>query len=196
MNRERFDSLATSLGSGSTRRSLFGLLAAVPLAGVIAGVDTHEGSAKRKHHKKKRKGNKHTKKKKVFSVQISFTGSQLIPNNQQTHVQFNTIDHDQRGSVDLANGLIRAPFSGTFLVNSRMGWNGSTPGQRQALLVKNGTTIIAAGDGIAAGGGFVSAANTTVSLAAGDTISLDGLQNSGAPVDVSSAQLSVLLQRK
>jgi hypothetical protein len=194
MKTERFDTLATSFVSGSTRRRLFGLLTAVPLAGVIAGLNTYVGAAKRKHHKKK--GKKHTKKKKVFSVQISFTGSQLIPNNQQTHVQFNTIDHDQRGSVDLANGLIRAPFSGTFLVNSRMGWNGSTPGQRQALLVKNGTTIIAAGDGIAAGGGFVSAANTTVSLAAGDTISLDGLQNSGAPVDVSSAQLSVLLQRK
>jgi hypothetical protein len=194
MKTERFDTLATSFVSGSTRRRLFGLLTAVPLAGVIAGLDKYEGAAKRKHHKKK--GKKHTKKKKVFSVQISFTGSQLIPNNQQTHVQFNTIDHDQRGSVDLANGLIRAPFSGTFLVNSRMGWNGSTPGQRQALLVKNGATIIAAGDGIAAGGGFVSAANTTVSLAAGDTISLDGLQNSGAQVDVSSAQLSALLQRK
>jgi hypothetical protein len=199
MMNDRFETLTTSFMRGSTRRRLLALLTAVPVVGMLTGLDEHEGAAKRRHRKRKGKGKGKGKiKKKVFSAQMSFTGLQSIPSGTQTTVKFNQIDHDQRSTLDLATSHFRAPFAGTYLVNARMVWNGNgtTGGQRQAFLVQNDTSIVAAAQGIPAGVGFISAPSTTATLGAGETLSLAGLQDSGAPVDVSSAYLSILLQRR
>jgi hypothetical protein len=57
-------------------------------------------------------------------------------------------------------------------------------------------TTIAAADAIASSGGLIATPSSTAFLAAGDKISLQGLQTTGASVDVPAAVLSVLLQRK
>ena len=88
-------------------------------------------------------------------------------------------------------------MTGLYVVNAQMPWRGDAPGQRQGLLVKNDTTAIAVGEGIATSrGGFISYPTTTIFLAAGDRISLKALQTTGAAVDVPAAVLWILLQRK
>jgi hypothetical protein len=212
METDRNEAVVTSSPTGGTRRCLLTLLASVPLVGTLSVLEAEEGAAKRRrpharrhhrkhkkhHHKHHHQGNrKPTKHLKVVSVRMSFTGSQLIPSGTATRIQFNAIDADTNpSSVNLATSQFTAPFAGIYLVDAQVAWNGMTGGQRQAQLVKNATTVVAVGEGIPAGGGFISAPSTTVTLGAGETLAVFGLQSSGAPVEVPSAFLSILLQRR
>jgi len=202
METDRNEAVVRSAPTGGTRRRLLTCLSAVPLAGALAALGADDGAARRRHHHRQQKhhhqGNgKPNKNRHVISVRISFSGSQLLPSGTATRIAFNAIDADTNpSSVNLATSQFMAPFSGTYLVNAQVAWNGMTGGQRQAQLVKNATTVVAVGEGISAGGGVISAPSTTVSLGAGETITVVGLQTSGAPVEVPSAFLSILLQRR
>jgi hypothetical protein len=50
MDANRFDSLSRHLGSVETRRGLLRLVTALPLAGVLTGLDLEEGQTRRKRH--------------------------------------------------------------------------------------------------------------------------------------------------
>jgi hypothetical protein len=190
----RFKTLATPLPAEGTRRSLLALLTAIPLSGAFLGLNENTGVAKRRRRHKK----KHRKIPKIVTSRVTFTGSQMIPSGAQTLVQFNAIDYDTHPpSFDLTTSHFTAPYSGSYTVNVFLAWSGAAAGIRRVLLVKNETIVIGSGEGIPSGGSTLAAVSVTVRLRHGESLAAFCLQDSGAPVDVSSAVFSdVLIKRK
>jgi C1q domain len=202
---DRFNAVATSHSVRGTRRRLLALLTSLPVAAALTTLDDHNSEAKgggHKHHRhsghRKRKRKKHRRVPSLVTLRVLFTGSQLIPSGTQTAVQFNQIDYDTRpSSFDLATSRFTAPYSGNYTVNVMVAWRGNAIGRPQVLLMKNGTTVVASAEGIPSGKSTLAALNTAVVLRPGDTLTVFGLQDSGAPVEIFSVVLSaVLVKRK
>jgi hypothetical protein len=188
------EALATSLSVRGTRRWLLTLLSASPGVGVFIGLNDEAATAKR-HRKGKRKHNKRVPR--LVTARVTFTGSQLVPSDTQSLVQFNEIDYDTNPtSVNLTTSQLTVPYSGTYTVNVQVAWKGTSSGQRKVLLVRNNTTVVVTGAGIPAHDSILCAANTTANLRRGETLVVNGFQDSGSPVEIFSAVLSLVLVKR
>jgi hypothetical protein len=185
---------ANSLLVHGTRRRLLASLSASAVVGVFMGLRTEAGTAKRRR-KGTRKHNKRVPR--LVTARVTFTGSQSVPSDTQSLVQFNEIDYDTNpSSFNLTTSQLTVPYSGTYTVNVQVAWKGTASGQRKILLVKNNTTVVVIGAGIPAHESILSVANTTVNLRRGETLVVDGLQDSGTPVEIFSAVLSLVLVKR
>ena len=188
------ETLATSLMARGTRRQLLSTLSVLPVAGAVS-VPRDEAATAERRRKGKRKHNRRVPR--LVTARVAFTGSQSIPSDVQSLVQFNEIDYDTNpNSFNLTTSQFTAPYSGTYTVNVQVAWKGTSSGQRKVLLVRNDTTVVATGNGISSHGSILTVANATVTLRRGEILVVNGWQDSGAPVEIFSAVLSLVLVKR
>src|SRR4051812_11954460 len=151
-----------------TRRQWLSLLSVVPVAGFFNVLSDDVAEAKRRRKGKR----KHTTRvPRLVTARVTFMGSQLVPSDIQSLVQFNEIDYDTNPSCfDLTTSRFIVPYTGTYTVNVQVAWKGSSSGQRKVLLLRNDTTVVAMGNGISSHESILTVANTTLKLRRGETL--------------------------
>ena len=109
-------------------------------------------------------------------------GSQLIPNDTQTTIQFNHIVQliGGPGDFDLATSRFTAGFSGVYTVSVSVAWDGGTPDDWQFVLHVNGP--LAAPAPVAAGG--TAAGTVQFAMERGSSVEMVVFQDSGGPAEV------------
>lgn len=126
------------------------------------------------------------------------TSAQNLANNVWTEIVMNQEDEVRGGmTTSVTTGRITVPIAGRYRVSGVLSFAASGGGTYRVVTVaKNGVAYDAPGSfrGVAhPNAGFRSLPVLTdiVNLAAGDTVSLLGLQDSGGPLDVSAQETSM-----
>jgi hypothetical protein len=139
---------------------------------------------------------KHKQKDTTDTVIAIFqrAATQSIPNNTVTAVQFTleVIDSDNIGDLAVSNTTFTIKTPGVYLAHVKGAYANNVTGIRQFWIVVNGAnTSDFQLNANTTGTFFVYVSNFLV-LAAGDTVQFQTLQNSGAALNFSAVQLSLL----
>lgn len=100
---------------------------------------------------------------------------------------------DDPWNMNSANTALSAPLPGLYDIAAWASWASNATGNRRLEILVNGSNQIYARDAAASGVGNAQFANLVWPLAKGDLVSLRVLQNSGADLNVSDANLSMTL---
>lgn len=123
--------------------------------------------------------------------------AQAIANATETVVTLDTSDYDKPdgGMVVLADERIKVLVAGRYYVGASVAYAGNIVGVRDALLYKNGATLISFGRTNAAAGArssFVLAA-VVVDLVVDDNVEVRAFQDSGGSLDVTAGVATTYL---
>lgn len=130
--------------------------------------------------------------------------AQSVPNNAFTTLTGLTEDLDTHAAFNATTGVFTVPtgFGGWYELGGGVGFDVNSTGQRGLRWVKNGSEINGSSSLLdaAAGGNATMVPSRTilVSCAAGDTLALQGIQNSGGSLNTTSAgsqQSTVYIKR-
>ena len=107
-------------------------------------------------------------------------GAQSMANNAFTKVNFDTKNYDPNGNFDITtNHRYTVPIPGNYLVSAAVAFASSTA--ISCAIVKNGATFVATGPSSASAPRC--AVSRVLALNAGDTIEVQGSQNSGGAIN-------------
>lgn len=113
------------------------------------------------------------------------SNTNLLANNTLTIVGWSNIQENVGGMVDFAgsSSFITVPESGTYLVSCLVQWAGNTAGSRKLSVFDHQNGVLARHEMAPANGNSLSETQSIcicTTLAAGNTLSVHGIQNSGA----------------
>jgi len=127
---------------------------------------------------------------------VAAGSSQSIPDGGFTQVEFNDVFTDELTGWNTSSDTFSAPSDGLYEVAATISF-GSAPAGTFVLLsvVVNGSQTVKEREDITQGGNMTVAASGTRRLTAGDTVSVDVLQQSGGSLStlsgVSDTQISI-----
>jgi hypothetical protein len=118
------------------------------------------------------------------------TATQSVGNNTTTVVTYSTITENTGGFVS-SSGAVTVPLTGRYSITGQISWALNGTGYRQIQITQNGTAIwgnLISGS-IAASTNDSGVAVTSERLTANDVIRIQGTQNSGGALNITSARL-------
>jgi hypothetical protein len=120
--------------------------------------------------------------------------AQSINNNAQTDIQFTAevADSDNMGDLAVSNTTFTIKTAGFYLMNVKGSYASNVTGVRQFFIVQNGGNATTWQLNANVTGTFFILLSDVIQCAVNDAIKFATLQNSGAALNFSGAQLSLL----
>lgn len=121
---------------------------------------------------------------------ISFGGSQNLTSGADTKITLDTVANDPTGMFVLASNHLVVKTSGYYDISGSVGYGGNATNSRTAKIMKNVSTTLSQAVSQAVSGGngtVVPVSVNNVYLIAGDTLQLNGLQDSGSTLGILNA---------
>ena len=130
----------------------------------------------------------------ITAMMYRGSSNQSLSNNTDTKIQLNTVVFDTLGTWDASNNRWVAPVPGYYQVTGQVRYTAAANNQRDVSIVVNGssTPLFSSMIGSNTAANWVQA-NGVIKLAAGDTVQLNGTQNSGGALDVNTGQNNTYL---